>query len=566
MGTVQSTLSGPLTRAELLKQTAQPRNLINFLFNYFANQIGQKDILSLANPQRCTDYVFVMADALNSIFIDLRIEPGKDKNGVIFFRKIKDLAQAEPGSPEAYRKRIMCISVAFFYIRIFQIYAALALSVNDDMPYSHQQFGDRRPITAPGLETFIQDGGVLYENIKKFNILKKYLSKDLSRQQGTFYFDRYPNLSLNINTQKENLSIYKSSQIINGPIVVSCRFNIRPSPSDVKKVLLVFDNFTSTESVYNESLKSNGPLSYFITQYDDEYYKSDKTNETVDDLIFRVMSSAREVAMRRRVPNKARVRVTTTTTTGQPIEVGVIDGLKTSQLVSSLKRVPKPLAHCVARSLQLLNIDALATSKLPAEVRTSICKVKFDESQGGIPDIGQPITTAPGISALHQLFFDKIISGKPDMSQESLSSYQTFVKTMATQFAEGSAPSIVHLGSVVNRADKLCLSTTISKRDKILTVRDPNAISMAQKAVQFLWKTQIEHDKKVIEILSKLIVITKVPGGKKINLHPLILKTGNPGLAIIAKEARELLIQYYSNCERAFRIAGGPLGVNGTSI
>lgn len=582
MGAGQSTLSGPLTRAELLKQTGPSRNLINFLFNYFANQIGQKDLLALANPGKCTEYIFVMADALNSIFIDLRVEPGKDKNGVIYFRKSTELTQAARGSAEEQQKRILCISVAFFYIRIFQIYAALALSVNDDVPYNtgiQRQAIGQRPIHAPGLQNYYvynggaaeQTGGVVYEDIKKFNILKNYVSRDVTRPPGNFSFDRYPNINLNINTRKDNLTVSRTGQITSGPFTVSCKFDIKPSPTDLNKILLTFENFTSTEPVYNNALKTNGPIAYFVTQSGNQYYRSDTTGETVDDLIARVMLSSREVATGARQPNKARVRVRGApvpgAAPGQPgAPVGVFEGLKTYQYIASLKQVPKPLAHCVARSLQLLDVDALGSSSLSQPVRTSICKVKFDDAFGGLPDINQLITTAPGIGSLHQLFFDKISSGKPDMTPESAASYQEFVKTMALQFAEGTAPATVNLASITNRADKMCGTTGASKRDKVLTVRDETSIRRAQQAVQHLWKTQIEHDKKVVEILSKLIIITKVPGGKKVSLHPLILKFGNPGVGIIAKQARELLVKYYSNCETAFRMAAGPLGINGTAV
>jgi hypothetical protein len=586
MGSGQSTLSGPLTRAELLKQTGPSRNLINFLFNYFANQIGQKDLLALANPGKCRDYIFVMADALSSIFIDLRVEAGKDKDGVIYFRKTTDLAQPAPGSSEDQQKRILCISVAFFYIRIFQIYAALALSVNDDVPYNTgiqpQRIG-QRPMHAPGLDPFYiynggatQTGGATSDNLRQFNILQNYVSRDPTRPPGNYSIDRYPNINLHTTMRKDNLTVSRNSTMTSGPFTVSCKFTIKPSPTDINKFLITFENFTSTEAIYINALKANGPIGYIVTQSGTQYYRSDTTGENIDDLIARVMLSSREVATGARPANKARVRVRGQAVPGYGATgygpappgppIAVLEGLKTYQYIASLKQVPKPLAHCVARSLQLLDIDPLSSSSLPQTVRTSICKVKFDDAFGGLPDINQAITTSPGIGSLHQLFFDKISAGKPDMTAESAASYQEFVRTMATQFAEGTAPATVNLASVSNRTDRMCASTGASKRDKVLTVRDDTSIRRAREAVQHLWKSQIEHDKKVVEILSKLIIITKVPGGKKVSLHPLILKYGNPGISIVAKQARELLVKYYSNCETAFRAAAGPLGLNGTPI
>lgn len=587
MGASQSTTSSlVMTRAELLKATDQPRLLVNRLFSFFAEKFAQKDLLALGNPQRCTEYVFVMADALNRLFYELRVEPGKDKKGVLLFRKTQELSRLDPESFEGQQRRVLCLSVGFFYIRIFQIYAALALSVNDDANAGTgfstgfgAPAGTRDAMIAPGLEgiysltggsSSAQIGGVTYENIRKFAILKQYISRDITRPAGYFTFDKYPNVVLNVSKESKNLSIFKLTPGIDGPDVIICNFTIRLSTASPDRRLITFDKFSSTQTIYNDRLKDNGPIAYFVKKSGgDNLYVSEKTGESIDDLIFRVMLSSRDVASGRRAPNKARVR-------GGPKgdgipaipagPVGVLEGLRTDEILRGLKKVPKPLAHCVARSLQLLNIDALATARLPTEVKTSICKTKFDVSQGGLPDIGAYIISSPSISALHQLFYDKLASGKPAMSEQSAASYQTFVKAMAEQFGENPSSPAVQLGSVVNRMDKACASGTPSKKDKVLTVRDPNTIRLGQQAVQALWKFQINHDKKVLEIISKLIVVSKLPtGGFKIGLNPLILKTGNPGVAIIAQEARELLIAYYKNCETAFRIAAVPLGVSGTA-
>jgi len=598
MGAAQSTAVGApggtfgLTRADVLKATDQPRLLVNRLFSFFAEKFAQKDLLALGNPTRCSEYIFVMADALDRLFYELRIEPGQDKKGILFFRKSAEITRAEPESAEGQQRRTLCLSLAFFYIRIFQIYASLALSVNDDasygsgsgsgFPFAAATTGRLGAMAAPGLEGYVTSGGSATvsdtvtrggstdENIGKFAILKNYLTRDRSRPLGTFIFDRYPNIIINVRTEKKNLTIFKTNTTSQGPFAITCDLSIRLSGLNADKRMLTFANFKAAESSYSERLKTHGPFGLYVKKSDEYTYETD-SGESVEDLIFRVLVAATDVAMGIRAPQRVRLAPGAPGAPGAPaapgahVNVGIPDGLKTSLILASLKKVPKPLAHCVARSLQLLNIDALSAAKLPTEVRTSICKLKFEAAQGSIPDIGREITSSPGISALQQLFFDRISSGKPTMSEESTGSYQTFVKTMAEQFAENPSSATVHLGSVINRADKMCSSTGITKKDKILTVTDTNAIRLAQQSIQTLWKFQIDHDQKVLEILSNLVVVTKVPGdGIKIGLNPLILKTGNPGVAILAKQARDLLVKYYSNCETAFRIAAIPLGAAGS--
>ena len=229
MGAGQSTASSlTLTRADVLKATEQPRILVNRLFSFFADKFAQKDMLALANPARCSDYVFVMADALDRLFYEIRVEPGKDKKGVLLFRKAQELTQIDPQSADGQQRRLLCISIAFFYIRIFQIYASLALSVNDDELYgtgigaaaaAQPVGGPARAMVAPGLEGIYatgggQYGGVIDENIRKFAILKHYITRDLTRPAGSFYFDRYPNIILNIKIYQSLKQVVEMAQLL----------------------------------------------------------------------------------------------------------------------------------------------------------------------------------------------------------------------------------------------------------------------------------------------------------------------------------------------------------------
>jgi hypothetical protein len=574
-----SDLGGYITRADLLKSTEQPRLLVNRLFTYFVDRLAQKDILALANPIRCSEYVFVMTDALDRLFYELRIEPGKDKKGVILFRKASEMAKIEPESAEGQQRKVLCLSLSFFYIRIFQIYASLALSVQDDISYGSGiplqiAPGQRTAMAAPGLEGAVFYGGATDENIGKFAILKPYITRDMTRAPGMFTFDKHANLILNTKTEKRNLILlnFGGSGFNGGPNEVNADLAITSGSKPLSRLLYI-QNFKTGKTDETVRLKGHGPFSIFVTKVGDFTWEVEGTGESIDEYLFRLMSNSREVAMGRRAATKsdkavaARAAAAAATTNGRTFNVGFPEGLRTQALLSKLKQVPKPLAHCVARSLQLLNFDALTTAKIPAEVRTSICKVKFDPAHGGLPDIGADITRSPGISALSQLFYDSIGQGKPSMSEESASSYQSFVKALAEQFAENPSAPTIHLPSVINKMEKPCGSGMPSKRDKILIVKDSNAIGVAQQAIQTLWKLQIQHDKKAIDILAKLVVVNKLGDGSvKISLNPLILQTGVPGVNIVAKEARDLLVQYYKNCETAFRIGAGPLGAAGSPI
>ena len=126
-----------LSRRELLTLTQQPRNFVNHLFQMMITHLTPKDLLDLGNRAKCKDYVFVMADAIFKSFEAIKVIPTKDaKTGVLFYKKIGDLTKGV-GGQQTYEH---CLSLAYFYVRIFQIFGALALTVVDD-PSSGQVIG-----------------------------------------------------------------------------------------------------------------------------------------------------------------------------------------------------------------------------------------------------------------------------------------------------------------------------------------------------------------------------------------------------------------------------------------
>jgi hypothetical protein len=574
-GQSKTSFSGQLSRADLLKATNDTRGFMNFLFRFFIEQIAQKDILALGNPKSCSEYVFVMADALQRLFDEVRIRPGKDKDGVVFFKKTQELTKIDTASPEGIQRRELCISVALFYIRIFQIYAALTLSMNDDETYgsSIQRStiaGPQRATTAPGLAPVyyggaLQVGGVTTDNLSSFRILKNYVTRDTSYPRGgKYYLDQYPNIILDATKQTQNLTITKDSVADSGaPAVITCNFKIQVSTSVPDKYLLTFERFISMEPQFNRLLRLNGPIPIWIFKKNDEY--SSENGEPIDDIINTIMTNSQKVAIGRRQPNIARVRARqvssdSTGVSGLAPDQFISDGFKTAQLITSLK-TQKPLAHCIARSLQLINMDPLSQTTIPGSVRTSICKTKFETARGGVPDNNSPITQEAGIAALQQLFFDKISDAKLSMSADSSELYKLFVQKMSKEFAEGENPALQQLSSVKSKTTRMCGQ---GKTDKILTISEKTAITEAQKAIQDLWRFQIEHNVQAVNIMKSLVRVVKLSTGQnQVGINPILLQLGNPGVNEIAKEARKLLVKYYANCESRYRAAANALSIVG---
>jgi len=95
------------------------------MFNH-ANLI---DMYSVADPERCKQYIVVASTALDSIFSKVKINPVLE-DGTLYFQSVPGLIESM--NPEDRAKRqASCNMLAFYFIRIFQIFGAITLSVKD---------------------------------------------------------------------------------------------------------------------------------------------------------------------------------------------------------------------------------------------------------------------------------------------------------------------------------------------------------------------------------------------------------------------------------------------------
>jgi hypothetical protein len=130
MGGTTSRPSGGITREQLLKSTESSRDFTNKLFQLMIAKLTPEDFLKLGNPKTCSSYIFMMADSIGHIFKDLRIRPAqKGDSGVVVFQKTDTLKKYQQDSPES---KYLCMTIAYFYIRIFQIFGSLAMTILDD--------------------------------------------------------------------------------------------------------------------------------------------------------------------------------------------------------------------------------------------------------------------------------------------------------------------------------------------------------------------------------------------------------------------------------------------------
>lgn len=146
MGSSQSSTQfteGSLKQAaDLLAQKTQPtREVVDILFKYMLSELKIKDFYSLTSSDECNKYIIFLGSRLEPLFYDLKVMPSKGRDGTIYFQRISKF-QRRPESDSDDRKKTdadaddrksTCLFIAYFYIRIFQIYGSLALTLIDDV-------------------------------------------------------------------------------------------------------------------------------------------------------------------------------------------------------------------------------------------------------------------------------------------------------------------------------------------------------------------------------------------------------------------------------------------------
>ena len=160
MGTGSSSMSGGITRIQLLKGTEKTREIMDITLDFLLKNLQLRDFYSLSNPERCRKYVLFTANMLYSKFIQFKIAPTVDKSGTIMFRSVQDLTnppdmKSDPSKSETLEQQSLCLKLAYFYVRIFQIYGALALTLIDESIEQKGQIKYARGILqAPGTDIY----------------------------------------------------------------------------------------------------------------------------------------------------------------------------------------------------------------------------------------------------------------------------------------------------------------------------------------------------------------------------------------------------------------------------
>ncbi len=596
MGAGASTAIGAdatLDRKGMLKATSSPAYLMNRIFKYITEEFSEKDLFKLQDEATCREFLILGADSLQQFFTEIRLQPKQDKSGRLFFAKVSDIVNPKD-EDEKQVVRNNCLALSYFYVRLLQIYVALALTLIDNaslIPGEKKYIQARAPATsrrvAPGAQISYGARGGAGTNVisaAELGLTGKDLPKMIyvTGQRGgaqPFTFDElvragilettlggnrftvhgYPNLNIvgtgasGTLTDSNYVSSAPQQQLYPGmygrtqTIQPSITFNLITS-SDGRPTLQISQLTSPTPD------KTLSNIGVNIILRPDNYEPIESDVPSLPDFFKTIMGEWLSGSA------STLTRIKERTSRRGVMPRGKTAGLDYETSISALRA--KPLAHCVARSFQLLQVDALGP-KIPPAARSYICNTKFIEDSLKTPTLGQgdSITKVPGLNAFNFLFF--VLEKNIQLSERTRAEYEQAIKILAAQYSDKAPEFDVATGPQMMSAVRYSgRGPACTSRDKDIILRS-DSVKKARQGVAALWGYQIAHAKKVDLIFRKLFRIQKSPSGQLgISINPALIANGIPALELINAEARKVLLEYYSNCEKIYQVAAA--AVRGT--
>ena len=216
----------------------------------------------------------------------------------------------------------------------------------------------------------------------------------------------------------------------------------------------------------------------------------------------------------------------------------------------ALAKDPPIKPHCMARALQLLNLDAIKGNSNGAFSR--VCFTDKDKfaliGDGSLPTPGQNITSAVGVKALSMLFLKAIDTSADRLKHEAqyIKFKRQFEKYEDNFQKEGDTVP-TNLTKVTDQVMPFCKD---HQNERISL--NSNMTSQLRSKVNDLQYRQNQHVSNSMYILFKLFNEREIRAGR-FELSDYVWQGGTDALQKIAIEAKDLLADYYTDCEKTYK-------------
>lgn len=541
---------------------------MNDIFVWMVEQTELRELYLLANPVHCKKYIFLTADALSTLFHKIDLEPRQGKQGQIYLAKVDRVVNPPKDSGLLKTRETICLRLAFLYVRIFQIFAALALSVLDVNPETETRLAsnmqrlrqlDQLPLfgQAQG-QGQRQRGGALASSKSLpsfFEPLRAYLNEVPA---DTRYY------------RIGSTPIYvEYGSPIDGRLPIIYQYDdIRPGQKPTTKKIraylgvevrgsgdelyLNFTNITKGDGTREDDMRV-----HFTRRMIGNVFRDKKSQEIPSAILYQLQKIAKGERVSKDedptdIYDRQRAVQQLERESGE-----VAQGLHTKTLLDAFRQAQPPKAHCVARALQLVS-DTGLQSAFPSEVYSQLCKTKFMTSTFSLPEADHRITREVGIYALAQLFYDTIRESAPAMSERTADQYKAFIAKLKFVFEEARESKVSSIDEVKSRLpSSVCTGIT----DRTIQVKNREVIRQVRDRVRQMIEYQIQHTANVVTLLRKLFLLP-IETGKSLAINPRILQFGMEEVSRVAEESRNLLIEYYTRCETLYRSGAEVLAAN----
>ena len=558
------------TREEMLRVTDDGKYFIEHAFFFMSSQMNMRDFLLMVQPARCSEMIFLTAKALETSFQKYKIAPSRGKDGFVYFKKIDDFKGRCRGQMTDSSTYSVCVTIAMFYVRIFQIYGALSLTILDVDPLYYQQLGGAYLQDGDG--AYLQDGGGAYSATQNgaysatqqggklraddvlfvdFEILRNYISMTSDENYYKFDGTQYP---IYLNRNIDPLSDSRAAVTLELPRragqkkAPSIEFNLKIEKGPNTYVFLLSDfkglekdiNLLPAEIGRSIRFTKGQGIGSGYTWHGLTIPKAleRKVLDIVKNLgISDYKDGAKDGVNGQRDKEIDRQRYLAG-------EKGVKEPLQTAALWSIFTDRKYTKSHCVARAIQLVSSAALEKS-VPPQIYSSICNEKFLSGSGSLPGAGQSILKEKGIFVLHQLFYDTLNQITPIVGDQTRSKYENLRKVMALVFLNNPETSI---NQIADKASGTYCKD--SKKGKTILVRDKALIVDLRNQARDMLLLQITHTAQVVNLLKELFILEK---GKPVTLNPKLVEGGLGAVNVVADKARVLLVNYYGTCESKYQ-------------
>lgn len=396
----------------------QTKSIAKDMLNAIFANTDIMQLLELSNRSSCSKFAFDYKESLLKHLKTVQLYPAKGEKGKIALLSIADIAPTKATTPDMakllQRRDEFCIDAGYIYVRIFQIYAALALTMLDDNPArTISQVGG-------GLTKTVFGTGLAGE--KKYamaanSMLAPFIVMNNKYVKGVYTSGRDERLILTILMEGGDTSlVFNALPVINetNDITVEGYYSVgnQELPTNISFHRDIVDGKQNiTFSVQDTEIaaftqKTGGWIySLMVPTPEPTSYKPLDSTTSLSSLVKKISELFQSVDTR-----QPGVVSSGTTASGSSVYVGFEKTRKILQEAQAGK-ADYPISYAIGRALTLLYPISPQDVTTSNQVITQICKKTLDFEKNGsyLPKADTKISDNVYFASLIGLYYDTYV-------------------------------------------------------------------------------------------------------------------------------------------------------------